>query len=103
MEMWERTSEVYEYGGNIEDRGGYELKETSFGITLDTSFMDDPSHPSKDDLYKYQTRVSNGLGFTALYKKFGANPDDYEGDPLNLQPKGTFTDSDFEDVYNSSH
>lgn len=102
METWERINEVYnEKGPN--DNNGYKLMETSFGITLDTSFMKDPSHPSKEDLYKYQTRVSKDLGFSALYKKYGANPDDYEGAPLNLQAKGTFTDSDFEDVYNSSH
>ena len=101
MEMWERVNNIYEYGKNINNRSDYELKETSFGITLDTSFMKDPSHPSEEDKFKYQTRVSKDLGFTALYTDYNT-PDDYEGDPLNLQLKESFTDSDFEDVYKSS-
>lgn len=101
METWIRSNEVYNENGS-DDSNNYKLMETSFGITLDTSFMKDPSNPSKEDLYKYQTRVSKDLGFSALYKSYEANPDDYEGDSLNLQLKESFTDSDFEDVYKSS-
>ena len=100
METWRRSDDVDEKGTNVENP--YKLMETSFGITLDTSIMD-IKHPTKKDKNSYQTRVSKDLGFSALYKSYEANPDDYEGNPLNLQLKESFTDSDFESIYNSNH
>lgn len=101
METWSRSDDLDADGSNIFNP--YELMETSFGITLDDSYMKDPSNPTEEDKDTYQSRIDNNLGFSAKYTAYGDDPKNYEGDPMNLKPIGEsiLSESDFKQIYES--
>ena len=104
METWIRSSDILDKNNsNVNNK--YELMETSFGISIDSSYMKDPSNPSNEDKFKYQTRVSPNLGFSAKYKTYDEEPSNFIGDPMNLQPKNESKEilSMFEKIYENSN
>lgn len=104
METWARSSEsLDENGNNINNP--YTLMETSFGISIDKSYMKDPSNPSEENTNSYQTRVNSNLGFSAKYKAYGDNPSDFTGNPMNLQLKNESLDYNniFQKIYENAN
>jgi hypothetical protein len=104
METWARSSENLDSNGNNIDNP-YTLMETSFGISIDNSYMKDPSNPSEENTNSYQTRVNSNLGFSAKYKAYGDSPSDFTGSPMNLQPKNESLDYSpiFQKIYENAN